>query len=258
MRARKLLLAASALMLTGCGTMAEMGDASFASAFAPIRDLAKRPAAAPAEEDYGFQDIGYAAWNDAEPSYQLFPGDEIDLQIPSAPELNKVLTVQPDGRVSLPLVGPMMVAARPIEQVRADAARLYARELRRPQIEMSVKAQPIKVFVGGEVGQPAVYDMIGDGDALRAIIQAGGFKTSADMKKVVIIRRGEGGTAMMRTADLSKAFRHGDQPDFVPLARGDVVYVPRSGVAQVGLFMQQYLRDALPFTFNYAINGNYQ
>ena len=212
--------------------------------------------AAAAQDDMSFPDIGYAAWNDAEPAYQLFPGDEVELVIPSAPENNKVLTVQPDGRVTLPLVGDLMVAARPLSDVRAEASRLYAKELRRPVVEMSVKAQPIKVFVGGEVANPAVYDMVGDGDALRAIIQAGGVKTSADLRRVIIIRRGAEGSAMMRTANLSRAFRHGKQPDFVPLARGDVVYVPRSGVANVGLFMQQYLRDALPFTFSYAINGN--
>ncbi len=45
---------------------------------------------------------------------------------------------------------------------------------------MPVKtAAPLKVFVGGEVGKPGVYDMAGDIDALRAIIQAGGFKPSA-------------------------------------------------------------------------------
>jgi polysaccharide export outer membrane protein len=90
---------------------------------------------------------------------------------------------------------------------------------------------------------------------LRAIIQAGGFRPSGDMRRVIIIRRGQDGTAMMRTADLSKAFRHGDQPDFVPLARGDIVYVPRTGVANVGLAMQQYFRDVLPIPFSYSING---
>lgn len=227
-----------------------------ASALAVCACASTSHTSAASGDDHSFQDIGYAAWNDAEPAYQLFPGDEIELVIPSAPENNKVLTVQPDGRVTLPLVGEMMVAARPLPEVRAEASRLYARELRRPVIEMSVKAQPIKVFVGGEVANPAAYDMVGDGDALRAIIQAGGVKTSADLRRVIIIRRGVEGSAMMRTANLSRAFRHGKQPDFVPLARGDVVYVPRSGVANVGLFMQQYLREALPFTFNYAINGD--
>lgn len=205
--------------------------------------------------DGNFDNIGYATWTNAEPHYQLFPGDEIELVVPSAPELNKTLTVSHDGRITLPLVGDLMVGQRTLPEIRAEASRMYARELRRPAVEMTAKAQGVKVFVGGEVGAPAVYEMVGDGDALRAIIQAGGQKPSGDMRRVVIIRRGPEGTAMMRTADLSKAFRHGDQPDFVPLARGDIVYVPRTGVANAGLVMQQYFRDVLPIPFSYSLNG---
>lgn len=237
-----ILLAAS--ILSGCASVAASNQSIFLAEQVPSP-----------EADSGFTHIGYATWDDSEPAYQLFPGDEIELQIPSAPELNKTLTVGPDGRVSLPLVGEMMVAARTVPEIRAEAQRRYATQLRRPQVEIASKAQGIKVFVGGEVGQPAVYDLIGDGDALRAIMQAGGFKPTSDLKKVVIIRRGQNGLAMMRTADLSKAFRHGDQPDFVPLARGDIVYVPRTGIANAGLIMQQYFRDMLPISFSYSIGG---
>ena len=115
---------------------------------------------------------------------------------------------------------------------------------------------PLKVFVGGEVGNPGVYDMAGDGDALRAIIQAGGFKTSAKRNQVIIIRRGPDGRAMMRTADLLKGLTSPGGADLVPLRRFDIVYVPRSGAAETGLFMQQYFRDLLPVSFSYAINGN--
>jgi polysaccharide export outer membrane protein len=122
-------------------------------------------------------------------------------------------------------------------------------------VQVSIKATaPLKVFVGGEVGNPGVYDMAGDGDALRAVIQAGGFKTSAKRTSVVIIRRGPNGRAMLRTADLLTGMTNG-RTDLVPLRRFDVVYVPRSGVSEAGLFMQQYFRDLLPISFSYAVNG---
>src|SRR4051812_23495015 len=57
------------------------------------------PAAARPRQDPGFPNIGYATWSEDEPVYRLFPGDEVDFQVGSAPELNKILTVQPDGRV---------------------------------------------------------------------------------------------------------------------------------------------------------------
>jgi polysaccharide export outer membrane protein len=35
-----------------------------------------------------------------------------------------------------------------------------------------------------------------------------------------------------------------------------VIFVPRSGIAKVGLFMQEYFRDALPVSFSYALGSN--
>ena len=204
-----------------------------------------------------FSNIGYADWSEQEPDYRFYPGDEIEMTVPSAPELNKSATVQPDGRITVPLVSPVMAADRTIGELQASLSQAYAGTLLRPQVQISVKATaPLKVFVGGEVGNPGVYDMAGDGDALRAIIQAGGFKTSAKRNQVVIIRRGPDGRAMMRTADLLKGLTSPGGADLVPLRRFDIVYVPRSGAAETGLFMQQYFRDLLPVSFSYAINGN--
>ena len=71
----------------------------------------------------GFPNIGYATWSNDEPDYRFYPGDQIELRVPSAPELNKTLVVQPDGRVSAPLVGPIMVADRSTQQVEESLSR---------------------------------------------------------------------------------------------------------------------------------------
>ncbi|WP_421738388.1 polysaccharide biosynthesis/export family protein [Caulobacter sp.] len=204
-----------------------------------------------------FPNIGYADWSDDEPSYRFYPGDEVEVNVQSAPELNKSAIVQPDGRIALPLLGPVMAADRTIYELEDAVTAGYSTQLLRPQVQISVKtATPLKVFVGGEVGNPGVYDMPGDVDALRAVIQAGGFKSTSKRSQVVIIRRGPNGRAMMRTADLLKGLTNpGGGVDLIPLRRFDIVYVPRSGAAETGLFMQQYFRDLLPISFSYAING---
>jgi polysaccharide export outer membrane protein len=201
----------------------------------------------------GFPNIGYATWSDDEPDYRFYPGDQIELRVPSAPELNKTLVVQPDGRVSAPLVGPIMVADRSTQQVEDSLSQAYASQLIHPQVEVTLTAAtPLKVFVGGEVDKPGVYDMPGPIDALQAIIEAGGFKTSAQRSKVVLIRRGLGGQAMMRVVDLRQGAIDPSRVDVAPLRRFDIVYVPRTSIAEVGIWMQQYLRDASPVQFSYA------
>jgi len=185
----------------------------------------------------GFPNIGYATWSDDEPDYRFYPGDQIELRVPSAPELNKTLVVQPDGRVSAPLVGPIMVADRSTQQVEDSLSQAYASQLIHPQVEVTLTAAtPLKVFVGGEVDKPGVYDMPGPIDALQAIIEAGGFKTSAQRSKV----------------DLRQGAIDPSRVDVAPLRRFDIVYVPRTSIAEVGIWMQQYLRDASPVQFSYA------
>lgn len=207
-----------------------------------------------------FPNIGYASWTDEEPAYRLYAGDEVEISVPSAPELSRTVTVQPDGRVSLPLIQPVMVADRTVPQVEAQLSDAYAGQLIRPEVDVAVKtATPLKVFIGGEVDKPGVYDMPGAIDSLQAVIMAGGFKTSAKRSQVVIIRRAPDGRAMMRVADLRQGVFDPGNTDAVPLRRFDIVYVPHSSIAEAGLFVQQYLRDLNPvqFGFSYALNPAY-
>lgn len=208
----------------------------------------------PAPQQQAFSNIPYATWNDYEPDYRFYPGDELEVSVPSAPELNKSVTVQPDGRITLPLIGPVMAADRTIPQLQASLSQAYSTQLLRPQVDVSAKAAPLKVFVGGEVNNPGVIDLNGDADALRAIVQAGDFRASADRSGVYIIRRGPDGRGMVRRADLLRGISKAEA-DLVPLRRFDVVYVPRSGVASANLAMQQYFRDMLPISFSYAVGG---
>ncbi len=203
-----------------------------------------------------FPDIGYATWRQDEPAYRLYPGDVLDVTVPSAPELNRTVTVEPDGRISLPLIAPAMAADRSVPELQQRLTEAYSTQLVHSDIQVDVKtATPLRVFVGGEVGKPGVYDMPGDIDALQAVMMAGGFTTLARTNQVVIVRRGSNGL-MMRTADLRRATFHAGQADAVPLRRFDVVYVPRTTIANLGLFVQQYIRDVVPIQFSYAVSPN--
>ncbi len=241
----------AALTLAGCQTPGP-----------PHRSMAhatpRREAMSRREAKAEFPNIGYATWTDEEPPYRVYPGDELDISVPSAPELDKTLIVQPDGRISLPLIHTVMVADRTVGEVEQTLDQAYSSQLLRPEVFVSVKtATPLKVFVGGEVDKPGVYDMPGDINALQAVIQAGGFKSSAKRGDVIIIRRGPDGRPMMRTANLRRGLDHPGKTDLVPLRRFDVVYVPRTGLADAGVFVQQ-LNGLVPSSigFSYLLNNS--
>jgi polysaccharide export outer membrane protein len=205
-----------------------------------------------------FADIDYATWSDDEPGYRLYPGDEIEVATPSAPELTRLVKVAPDGRITVPLLGYVMAADRSLPELEDFISQAFASRLRRPAVEITLRqAAPMRVIVGGEVNTPGWVEMPGDLDALQAVLAAGGFKVSAKRSEVVVIRRGPGGRPMRRVVNLSKALKDPAGTDMVPLRRFDIVYVPRSSIAEAGSFMTQ-LRDVLPFSFNYSLNDPYR
>ena len=59
---------------------------------------------------------------------------------------------------------------------------------------------------------------------------------------------------MMRRVDLREAVFNAASVDAVPLSRFDVVYVPRTNVADAGIFVEQYIRDLVPIQFSYALS----
>ena len=228
------------VMLSGCATPDTSGGAKLSVK------------AETAEVDFG--NIPYSTWSDYEPPYRFYPGDEVEVTLPTAPELSKSVLVQPDGRINLPLIGSVMAADRTVDELHDQLVRLYSDTLLRPQVDIATKAAPLKIFVGGEVKNAGVLDLVGDGDALRAVIQAGDFLNSSDRRKVIVLRRGPDGRGMIRTVNLQRGLTSGTA-DLIPLRRFDVVYVPKSGIANATLFVQQYFRDLSPiqFGFSYAL-----
>ncbi len=195
--------------------------------------------------------LPFAPWTDHEPEYLLYPGDEIEVATPTASELTRTLKVGPDGRIALPLIGSVMAADRTLPQLQQVVSAAYASQLVRPVVEVTLRqAGPIRVWVDGEVRNPGVFEMIGDLDAYQAVIQAGGFAPTSRQDSVALIRRGPGGSRMMRVVDLRP--RRGE---VVPLRRGDIVFVPRSTLGELAAFFTQ-VRAALPIGFSYSINGS--
>jgi protein involved in polysaccharide export with SLBB domain len=207
--------------------------------------------AASAQPGPAFADLPYAAWSDDDPPYRLYPGDEIDLTVVSAPELSKPLKLAPDGRVDAPLVGAIMAADLSTEALARKLEQAYGPVLLRPEVEVALRlASPVKVFVGGEVTTPGVYELVGDMDALQAVMTAGGFKPTGRPAKVVILRRGADGRAMMKIVDLSRALQT-PQAERAPLRRFDIVFVPKSAPAEVAAYVG-VVTSALPVSFSYA------
>lgn len=196
-------------------------------------------------------------YTDQSPAYRFFPGDEVEVTIFSAPELSRNATIGPDGRLALPLIGAVRAADLTAEELHDLLVAAYASHLRMPELTVTPRSYASRqVFVGGEVARPGIYEMPANMDAFQAIALAGGFLPSAQRGDVLVMSRATGHSTVTQIDLSMRAVRSG-LPGAQPLQRYDVVYVPRSRISQVNVFMQQYVRDALPvqFSFYYDLRG---
>lgn len=183
-----------------------------------------------------------------EGAYRLVAGDAIDIKFMQNSELDESVTIRPDGRISMPLVGELLVAGTSIAELSTRLATAYADILRSPSITIQVRSfANRRVFVGGEVSRPGMLPLGGRETALGAVMEAGGFKTSAKRNEVVVIRRGDEDTPRTIILSMDRGPK-GEAPEAASFALEplDVVLVAESGVARAGRAMDQYVRQMLP------------
>jgi hypothetical protein len=59
-----------------------------------------------------FPIAAYPDWRTEDELYRFYPGDKLRVDVRTAPELSAELTIAPDGRVSLPTIGPVMASGK--------------------------------------------------------------------------------------------------------------------------------------------------
>jgi len=187
--------------------------------------------------------------------YRLQPGDEIEIKALELDELNETVTVRPDGKISVPLLDDVTAADRTPDEVAADISHGLSTEYVRPTVTVVIRDFGNRnVYVGGEVDRAGVIALEHRMTAATAVIRAGGFLDTARRTNVIVVRDA-GGKPILYSVDLKAALR-GEQPDLA-LRPHDIVFVPKSKVAELNLFFEQYVRRVIPVDLSGAISYNY-
>ncbi len=182
------------------------------------------------------------------PVYIIQPGDQLDIKFFYNPELSDSVTVRPDGRISLQLVDEIQAAGQTPAQLDDFLTDKYAAELRKPVITVIVKSfTSHRVYVGGEVNRQGFVDLAPGMSPLHAVIEAGGLKETADPKSVILIRKGPGNNPAPVRVDLKGTLYGSNTQGEIQLQPQDVVYVPKTFIAEANKFVKQYIEDLLLF-----------
>ncbi|CAN5119241.1 polysaccharide biosynthesis/export family protein [soil metagenome] len=191
----------------------------------------------------------FAPWSDQASPYRLGVGDRLHLDFLLTPEMAHDAVVEPDGFVSLKLGLRVEAQNRTAAELEAAIRDAAASRLRQPIVALSlVEARAARIIVGGAVARPGVYPLPARPSTLEAVMLAGGFSPESRMDQVVIIRQRPDGPPMLRTVDLRRFVSNGDAGESIVLASEDMVFVPRSRIAEVDLWIDQNINRVLPFS----------
>lgn len=179
--------------------------------------------------------------------YRIRAGDMLEVKHRLATELNDLAVVRPDGRISLPLIPSMMAAGATTDELEAALKQAYARDLRNVELSVLVRSFATqRVFVGGEVEKPGMVDLIDGQTVMQALFAAGGMKSTARSDEIVVVRRGAAEQRLAFAVNLDAVVNGTGLGQDVRLQPLDTVIVPRSDIAQVDLWVEQYIRNLLP------------
>ncbi|MBI4052058.1 MAG: polysaccharide biosynthesis/export family protein [Elusimicrobia bacterium] len=177
-------------------------------------------------QHFGLGTVLYAA--SAEKDYRVSAGDVVSISVFPADEYSREVTVQPDGKIELPLIGSMKVGGLLSDELQKLLQQKYSKYVANAQITINVRRfAGRRVAVLGEIRTPGFYDYREGMRLLELVSLAGGVTENAKSSKVRILRIKSGDDDSF-TVNL-KAILRGDMSRDPLLAPGDTIYISKKG-----------------------------
>jgi polysaccharide export outer membrane protein len=147
-----------------------------------------------------------------------------------------------------------MCAGMTPAQLDAQVTKRYVGELAIPDVTVIVvQFAGQKIYVDGMVMEPGLVELVGTVTMTQAVAVAGGYNDRALREQVILIRRNAEGEYKAHSINM-RDIQHGINPgNDVVMQSYDIVYVPRSKIANMNLWMEQYIRNMLPIHPGIAI-----
>ena len=205
---------------------------------------------------------GVTATSQKPQDYLIQPGDELEIKFFYNPEINEKVTVRPDGKISLQLVDEVPAAGLKPIQLDDVLTRKYSKELKNPILTVIVRSfTGQRIYVGGEVKEQGLIDLTTGLTPLQAVLNAGGFKETANPENAIVIRKGKDNRPVSIQMNLNDVmYGKSGSAEFL-LQSSDIVFVPKSAIAKVNKFVNQYIEElflfrGVSFGFSYVVHDD--
>lgn len=158
--------------------------------------------------------------------YMIGPEDVLGVVFWREPDMSGDVTVRPDGRITIPVIGEMVAAGKRPEELQTQivtAARKYISDVNVVVVVRTINSR--KIFVTGRVTTPGTYPIMGPLTVIQAIALAGGLTEYADPKGITVLRT-EGGKSRTIQFNYQDISRGRNLEQNIQLKPGDTIVVP--------------------------------
>jgi len=158
--------------------------------------------------------------------YVVGPGDRIEVQLIGNAKGRYSLTVDRDGRIMFPELGPIALAGMRFESAKARIEQRVNEQMIGTEAVVTMgELRSIRVFVLGEAERPGSYTVSGLSTITNALFASGGVKTIGSLRNIQLKRGG----GLVARLDLYDLLLNGDTSQDVRLLPGDVIFIPPVG-----------------------------
>ena len=170
------------------------------------------------------------------------------------------LVVTPAGTISLPAIGAVCVQGLTAEEAKLEIDARYDQTI--PGMDVTVillQRAPRFIYVLGEVAQPGRFQLEGPTTVMGAIALAQGWNIGANMRQVVVFRRGHDWRLKATMLDVRGAL-YGRRPvpaDEIWLNDSDIVVVPKMPIQAVNEFIELVFVRGLYSIFPQFTGGDF-
>jgi len=159
-----------------------------------------------------------------------------------------IVKVTPAGDVQLPAIGNVFVQGLTLQEAKQEIDARYDKAVPGIGVTLVLVQRAARfVYVLGEVTAPGRFELQAPTTAMQAISLAGGWQPGANLRQVVVFRRGPDWRLMATMLDLRGALyaRRPVPADDIWLNDSDIVLVPKTPIQQTDEIIDQYITRGL-------------
>ncbi|MCG8417324.1 MAG: polysaccharide biosynthesis/export family protein [Proteobacteria bacterium] len=162
--------------------------------------------------------------------YVLGVSDNLDINVWKNSEVSARVTIRPDGRITMPLIGDLQATGKTPSQLKQEIRRRLTKWIKLDGVEITIAVNnwaSYSFIVSGEVNRPGIIESNRHVTVVEAIAMAGGLTRFAKKNQIVLTRTDPKTQKVRRIPLAYEPIVNGDRPDMnIVMIRGDTLHVP--------------------------------